>query len=72
MTLLYESVQGFTYKDEERKWEEVIKKDSETFPLHLALSMIFSANSFPVDLNRNRAIRADNKNSTDAAAVSVI
>lgn len=43
----------------------------QTFPLHLALSMIFSANSFPVDLNRNSAIRGNNKNGTNAAAVSV-
>lgn len=47
------------------------KRRIETFPLHLALSMIFRANSFPVDLNRNSAIRADNKNSTDAATMSV-
>ncbi len=48
------------------------KKKSETFPLHLALSMIFSANSFPVDLGRNSAIRANHKNGTDAATTSVI
>lgn len=48
------------------------KDKSETFPLHLALSMIFSANSFPVDLSRNSAIRANNKNGTDAATMSVI
>lgn len=37
------------------------RRQNETFPLHLALSMIFSANSFPVDLKRNSAIRANDK-----------
>lgn len=64
---LYESV-GNTKKRRNGRWWE--KKQSETFPLHLALSMIFSANSFPVDLNRHSAIRDSNKNSTDAAAMS--
>lgn len=32
--------------------------------------MIFSANSFPVDLNRNSTIRANNKNNTDTATMS--
>lgn len=45
-------------------------KISQTFPLHFALFMIFSANSFPVDLNRNSTIRGGNKNTTDTATVS--
>lgn len=43
---------------ERRRWGGKI---SQTFPLHFALLMIFSANSFPVDLNRNSTIRAGNK-----------
>lgn len=49
----------------------VIKQgENETFPRHLVLSMIFSANSFPVDLKRNDAIRANHKNRTDTATLS--
>lgn len=68
LTCVYESLRN-TKKQTKR---EIVreKKLSETFPLHLALSMIFSANSFPVDLNRNNAIRDSSKNSTDAAVGS--
>lgn len=77
MTLPYECVHGsedISHQEKgsngSRRWGGKISQ-SETFPLHLALLMIFSANSFPVDLSRNSAIRANNKNSTDTATMSV-
>lgn len=48
-----------------KETEDEKAKVSLTFPAHLVLSMIFSANSFPVDLGRKGGIRARNEKSND-------